>query len=864
MIKRSTKKETTQKPGLPLSENYAKLISACDEDVKLGVDVETHCKIVGSVAAELFLRINIPSIIHLFPSGFNLICAMHDVGKINPYFQEKLRRCTTGYKHNSHPALLGVDPEKEKGIGYHNEISSIALKGIVGQLIQFIVGSHHGSLPRNSYLLPTDESVGGPLWQNVRLELVEKLKTFFKEEIPEISSYEVASILAGLTCVADWIGSGPSFDSISEIDDSTMQLLISKTVEAAGFFPLEIKKNLFFCDIFDYTSPNMIQKELYDVVDSPGVYILEAQMGEGKTEAALYAAYKMLEQGKARGIYFALPTQLTSEKIYERMESFTQKILNTSNSRNSKLVHSHSWMFDMELGNEGDVGNSWFNSNKRKILAPFAVGTIDQALMAVMNVRHGFVRSFGLAGKVVILDELHTYDSFTGRILDYLIKNLQYWGCTVIILSATLSSNRITNLLFEVSNNREEDPQSNGYPLITKINEKSGISYKGFLNTDLKTYNIRIDHENAQCINEAKTRSISGEFVLWIENTVFEAQQIYREFAAWGKEVGVDVGLLHSRFEPHRRKHLEDDWVTTFGKDGYADRKKKGKVLIGTQVLEQSLDIDADFLVTHIAPIDMILQRIGRSWRHKLIDDLRPTSAKRQVVIISPTMDEIIRNPAYIFGASGYVYAPYILAKTARLFTSINQITLPSDIRTIINKVYNENNDPDYLITVKTNLRKERANLRALATRGLVLNGVTHSDYSSTRHSEINTVEVLLLEREVIDTYRYLSFSNGEKVKLPEQKELSRESKKKIAMEIMKFLIRVPSYMAPNALQEQQLNFLRPFIYISSSDEERIRVAIIEKSGSLRGYNNLPINDEYYLTYTPVIGYRAQKKEENN
>jgi CRISPR-associated endonuclease/helicase Cas3 len=139
-------------------------------------------------------------------------------------------------------------------------------------------------------------------------------------------------------------------------------------------------------------------------------------MGLGKTEAALYAAYQLLAKQKATGIYFALPTQLTSNKIHERVNAFLAKILHTTNSnQNALLLHSNAWL-KRELAVEGNPNGSWFEESKRGILAPFAVGTIDQALMAVMNIKHGFVRAFGLAGKVVILDEVHSYDTYTGTL----------------------------------------------------------------------------------------------------------------------------------------------------------------------------------------------------------------------------------------------------------------------------------------------------------------------------------------------------------------------------------------------------------------------------------------------------------------
>jgi CRISPR-associated endonuclease/helicase Cas3 len=247
-----------------------------------------------------------------------------------------------------------------------------------------------------------------------------------------------ALVVAGLVSVADWIGSGSFFEDPTE----EWRSKIEESIDRAGFIAPTYEQDLSFEDIFGF-SPRPLQNELYEAVQGPGLYILEAPMGMGKTEAALYAAYRLLSQGLATGIYFALPTQLTSDKIHERMDGFLRKILQKDSLHTQALLlHGNAWLRAHELGEEGAPGGAWFRQGKRGILAPFAVGTIDQALMAVMNVKHGFVRTFGLAGKVVILDEVHAYDMFTGTIIDSLIEVLRSLQCTVIVLSATLTNER--------------------------------------------------------------------------------------------------------------------------------------------------------------------------------------------------------------------------------------------------------------------------------------------------------------------------------------------------------------------------------------------------------------------------------------
>ena len=168
-----------------------------------------------------------------------------------------------------------------------------------------------------------------------------------------------------------------------------------KALDHAGFLPLSLQTGLSFEALFGF-SPREVQQAFIDQVSGPGVYILEAPMGMGKTEAALYAAYRMLEQGKAGGIYFALPTQLTSNKIHDRVNAFLSRILLQDSLQAPLLLHGKAWLktfSEQEMGEDAAPGKPWFQSGKRGLLAPFAVGTIDQALMAVIRVRHSAVRA---------------------------------------------------------------------------------------------------------------------------------------------------------------------------------------------------------------------------------------------------------------------------------------------------------------------------------------------------------------------------------------------------------------------------------------------------------------------------------------
>jgi CRISPR-associated endonuclease/helicase Cas3 len=795
----------------------------------------------------------------LFPDGVELVAAAHDIGKINPHFQEKLRRLLPSYKPNTHPSLKLANPDFEGSTGKHGGVSQIALAG-VDKFIPMIVGMHHGSSPGPLPYLPNDQLLGGPAWQKTRMELIERLKLYFKAEWPKISGNLQASAIAGLTTVSDWIGSGPAFENLSSIDQSNLQLTVRDAVERAGFVMPNLLHGLTFEAVFPSYSPRPLQKCLYEKVEQPGTYILEALMGSGKTEAALFAAYRMMEVGLAHGIYFALPTKITSEKIYERMQKFLKSILAPGENQKAYLAHGSAWMFDSDMGEDAQPGGEWFDSRKRKLLAPFAVGTIDQALMAVMNVKHGFVRTFGLAGKIVIIDEVHTYDAYTGTIMDFLVQGLRELGCTVILLSATLTEGRKRSFLSH-GNTSMESQSPHHYPLVSISTDNKPADFSPPMECSQEKVHL-IFEENEQLIYKSiRQRVLAGEHLLWIENTVQEAQDTFKSFAGWGATQNIQVGLIHSRFPASRRNELERLWVTAYGKEGLPLRKGIGKILIGTQVLEQSLDLDADLLVTRIAPTDMLLQRIGRLWRHNETNALRPSGARRQVFVLSPPIEKVMENPKFGFGPSGYVYAPYVLARTLLAFKGRESIIIPADMRELIEATYEEHIEKLHsMAEIKGEVIKQREVLRRFALQSLAMIGRAASDAISTRYSEIPSCDVLLLQVQSDLQKGVLTLLDHTTIHIPKGF-LSLEKKKELARQCMLHMISVPTKLAPDPLPPQELSTLNQFLYISDNEDERLRIAILHPSNQIHGLTGREANREYALEYSSVLGYTAKKKE---
>lgn len=695
-----------------------------------GRTVEEHCRITGAVAGALLEALP-PCVSRAFPEGSDLVAAVHDIGKISPYFQSMIHG-VTHYPQlfpQLEPFRNAPDPLS------HAAVSQAALMDASPSVAR-IAGRHHGRVPEPCSA--ADPVCGGPSWQAMRLDLVSRLCG--SRRLPGRLSREQKTLLAGLTAVADWISSGSLFDDPSE----DWRPLVGQAVDEAGFHPIAFVQDRTFEDIFGF-APNAVQKAMMQAVTGPGVYVLEAPMGTGKTEAALFAAYRLLASGKAGGLYFALPTRLTSNKIFERLLPFLHAVL-APESRNAAtlLLHAAAWLYATNEDEEKNA-TSWFEQSKRGLLAPFGAGTLDQALMSVINVRHSDVRSFGLAGKVVILDEVHSYDAYTGTLLDALVKHLKNLGCTVVLLSATLTRPRLARMIGCTVEGES------AYPLITAIRSGEGSSGMQERTIPEKTTSpasvlLRTGVCNEDAVQEALLRAEEGQQVLWIENSVAEAQGIFRLFAARAADRGTEVGLLHSRFTPSDRQRNEDRWTGVYGKNA-RERARCGRILVGTQVLEQSLDIDADFLVTRHCPTDMLFQRMGRLWRHE--GTARPVGARRETWLLSPPLSEALASPAEAFGVSGVVYAPYVLARTLEVWNGRTCVTLPEDIRPMLEATYADRTEEPSpaMKSAWRELCRRKEQMRSLALSGRSDGRQLSEQTAVTRMTDDASCPVLLVRR---------------------------------------------------------------------------------------------------------------------
>lgn len=747
-----------------------------NRDGLVGISVYHHMINVGCVARclaemspELIRRFNLQA------ASVGAVAALHDVGKISPGFQ---RKCEVWLKENS---LVDIDRNGCWDTGMepnHGKVSHSAIQKFLtnsgfnrqtAKYVSTVIGGHHGSLS------PPDDRGYKPAkaisevhskidWEIERQTQAKNIWDSFVENDSNFAlSDDSPSLwwLAGLTTVSDWLGSDERFFSPERREfDIDAASIAKEAIAAIGFHRNQLIAGLTFHDLFHDKEkpwikwcPNEMQEKTFAAINKPGVYVIEAPMGMGKTEAALWAAYELLIHGHAQGIYFALPTQATSNRIHLRVADFLSRISPVATPR---LIHSNSWLLSGSVGidpaatdgkvsssDDARVGKDWFASTKRALLAQFGVGTVDQALLGVVAAKHFFVRHFALAGKVVILDEIHSYDLYTGTLIDKLITTLEGLGCTVIILSATLTGKRREQITKGKNNSPNEVEQP--YPLITGRAE--GVPLDPVSVTPPSSRGIKVDFVGVDdATNDAINLAKKGGAVLWICNTVDAAQKQYRRLSDQIADE-FPIGLLHSRFPFWRREVLETEWMERFGKDSTT---RCGSILVSTQVVEQSVDLDADLLISELAPTDMLLQRLGRLWRHER--STRPIDVARLCILNeNKSLNDLrVMNSKEIedsLGNKARVYAPYILLRSLEVWQAQQLVIIPAQIRTLIESTYKiQDSEPESWQKLNNDWFGTGSAKKLLAARNCNLWQVALEDEEGvqTRLNEMPTIALIL------------------------------------------------------------------------------------------------------------------------
>ncbi|PJF22973.1 MAG: hypothetical protein CUN56_03335 [Phototrophicales bacterium] len=635
-----------------------------------------------------------------------LLAALHDIGKATPSFQKKAQPLyqlfiDAGINERAidkpHGILSTVILESwlmNKGMKRHVAIS-----------LASVIGGHHGSWIADTEV--DKANPGGSRWKDLQDQLCQIIQETLDVQVFQVSEdvqtiNTFAAFLSGFVSVCDWIGSDEAyFPYETEIIEPSGYFQRSlKRAEIAlaeqGWFGWETDGCIVpFESIFPFP-PNALQNAAIthcQFTDRPPRLILvEYLTGGGKTEVALYLADLLMNLFRLTGVYVAMPTQATSNQMFERVAKYLQTRY-PHQTINLQLIHGQAEQHplyqqlqpqpDREGNESGLTAQQWFQGHKRALLAPYAVGTVDQAMLSVLQVKHHFVRQYGLSHKVVIFDEIHGYDTYMNAIIDCLLEWLVALKSPMILLSATLSRTTRQNLLAQVGADSEHLPEVS-YPRLTFVSHDGGVQVHPLPKSDVRIIQIQhIPGDPDTLGNRLASIYQQGGCIAVICNTVNEAICVARLLQNHPDIQQDDVLLFHARFPPAWRNQIEQDVLAAFGKNG--DRPMRA-ILVATQIIEQSLDLDFDFMVTSVAPIDLIIQRAGRLHRHA--GRVRPHHLQQPILAIcTPMMSE---HDVPDFGVDKLIYSEFILLKTWLVLRQITELRIPDDLDPIMDFVYND------------------------------------------------------------------------------------------------------------------------------------------------------------------------------
>ena len=695
-----------------------------------------------------------------FTSLMSLFMAMHDLGKFASAFQalfsndsSKLilpnsRKCYDGthYRHDRLGTWFWRKLRKQicerctAGYGLNRRQQSYLAKPL--NIIMDCMLGHHG-VPveldepgiegfTESQNLTASEAFTADLIVLFQPELTEIIYQNDTEWLAKLK--QVSWHIAGMAVLCDWIGSDQA--DFPYVSDEMPLDIYWQTARKLAQKALESKQLIRSFDVAPFFSvensfgfkPTPLQNwaEKVEITDAPQLFILEDVTGAGKTEAALTLTQRLMQKGVASGFYFGLPTMATSNAMYKRVTEHYLSMYETAAEKPSiVLAHGAREMnplFQQTVITSGK-DNSNYNaedktaiaechrwladSRKKALLAPVGVGTIDQALLAVLPKRHQSLRLLGLHNKVLIFDEVHAADEYMFELLEALLKLHFHQGGSVILLTATLPLKQRKKLveIWQASAGNAVKPPTrtglNDFPLATHVTPEleNPVREEVLLSREKVSRAVTVTflHDEANCIERIINATESGNCVVWVRNSVDDALAAYSTLSARMNNRD-DCILFHSRFTLDDRNTIEAKVLKVFGKHSEADTRS-GKVLVATQVFQESLDADCDLMISDICPIDDLIQRTGRLHRHSrdkqgnLISGESDCRGQPELIVHAPQWSD---NPNEDWVRKDFRNTSYVYPSAGRLWLGMRELLklgtmrMPENARQLIEAVYSD------------------------------------------------------------------------------------------------------------------------------------------------------------------------------
>jgi CRISPR-associated endonuclease/helicase Cas3 len=625
-------------------------------------------------------------------SWFLFALAIHDVGKfaccfqakVEEYFGHRDRWATTkgpaadpghgrvglalweggcdidGIGRRVFAPLFGSDPDAH--LGFNHWIAAVA--------------GHHGRpVPSNDdFKVKLTDLICPEALTDAR-DYIEACAALFDlptggaSPVKEASMKRASWLVGGLAMLCDWVGSNQDWFPYSAPDDgladywTRARIMARSAIDAAGLTPPPIAARFTLTDALAKAdvSATPLQDWAADVaIDGQSLAIIEDLTGAGKTEAGLILAHRLMASGAAEGLYWALPTMATADALYHRLAKSYQRLFTDVSQASLVLAHSASSFNDVfaksiftpeveeaagyspmkgDEASDDDITASaacarWLADDRRKtFLADVGVGTIDQALLGVLPSKHQSLRLAALSRRVLVIDEAHSYDPYMTRLLENLLEFQGALGGSAVVMSATLimkGRQQFAEAFARGAGWSKPHIVETGFPMATVISKDRPIAEHVLpasrgTRRDLPVR--RLDDE-AAAIATLKDAWSKGLGAVWIRNTVQDALNAYK--ALQETLPGTAIDLFHARFALGDRLAIEKRVLKNFGKDSVCTERQR--IVIATQVVEQSLDCDWDVMISDLAPVDLLIQRAGRLHRH----DHRPPRPAPLLHIVGP------------------------------------------------------------------------------------------------------------------------------------------------------------------------------------------------------------------------------------
>lgn len=708
------------------------------------------------------------------------LAATHDAGKASPAFACQVESLADRMRG------VGLAMPYQKQFGGDRRMAPHALAGQlviqdwlserqgwsdrVAQQFAVVAGGHHGVPPGAAqvHALDLHEELlrtPGPsaaLWRAVQFELLDagakaagvedRFDDWREVRLPQT----VQAVLTGVVILADWIASASELfpyygrnGNVLGADEDRLEAAW-RGLDLPGLWsptePVGSAAELFAerFELPDGAEIRPVQEEavrMARTMPEPGLLVIEAPMGEGKTEAALAVAEVFAARTGAGGCFIALPTRATSDAMFSRLTNWLKHLPGTG-QRSVFLAHAKSVLNEEFAGllragtrtisaveadggqkipppgqnvrtnPTGLIAHQWLRGRKKGMLASFAVGTVDQVLFAGLKARHLALRHLALAGKVLVIDEVHAFDAYMNSYLERVLHWLGAYRVPVVLLSATLPADRrralVTAYTGGTGGTGGIEVPDDGYPLLTAAAPGSpAVIALPPADADRRT-EVRLeplDDDISVLVDRLSEELRDGGCALVVRNTVdrvLEAAERLRE--RFGDE---HVTVAHSRFLAADRARKDAELLERFGRDGH--RPAGAHIVVASQVVEQSLDIDFDLLVTDLAPVDLVLQRMGRLHRHPRTRPPRLRTARALVT----GADWSAEPPEPVAGSRGVYQGRYLLLRSLavlRPHLAGRPVTLPADISPLVQTAYGgEATGPDAWADAMAAARREYA-----------------------------------------------------------------------------------------------------------------------------------------------------------